>query len=355
MLQLNNEIPESVLAPYRGDETAVVTMVLNDGNAAFSASGTFEGSERSAPEDMIFEIGSITKVFTALLLSLLVEEGKIDPDRPIRDIAKELSDAPAWITLNALATHTSGLPRIHTPLWKAIVFSLPDDPYAAFSRQDLIAWLKAQKGAKQPRRLRHAYSNLGFGLLGEAMAKSVETPFMDLLTERVLTPLGLSDTTSSLTKPQQARFMQPFSAKGKPVVPWTFQSMAGAGCLRSSARDLGRFSSAVIEALANPVTPLESAIRRSVSPMFGLGPRGALEPVAQCLGWLSIKLNADAPRMLFHNGGTAGSICSLYICPEARSAALILANRGIAASICSNAKLRRSNPDHAMSDFFAGL
>jgi len=167
--------------------------------------------------------------------------------------------------------------------------------------------------------------------------------------------MGLIDTTSDLTTSQQARFMQPFSARGKPVVPWTFQAMAGAGCLRSTARDMGRFSATVLRALANPKTPLDRAICRSAAPIVGLGFRGKFEPVAQCLGWLSIKQNPKAPRMLFHDGGTAGSTSVLYLCPEANAAVLILSNRGVAANLWASIKLGWSNPDRAMSELFANL
>ncbi|MBY4891943.1 beta-lactamase family protein [Rhodobacteraceae bacterium N5(2021)] len=331
-----------------------MTLFLRDGDMTFAASGDLDPRNNTAPDRALFEIGSITKVFTALLLAVLVEEGRIDPDRPIRDLVSGLSDAPPWITPRNLATHTSGLPTIHMPLWKA-VFCLPDDPYAAFSRRDLIDWLRIRGSTAPPRRQLHRYSNLGYGLLGEAMAMREGKPFSDLLAEKVLTPLGLTDTTADLTTAQQARFMQPFNVKDRPVVPWSFQAIAGAGCLRSTARDLGQFSSAVLKALAHPESALDRAICRSALPLVGLGPNGAHAPVTQCLGWLSIKLDREAPRMLFHNGGTAGSTCALYICPAANASALILSNRGVAAGMWSSAKWRRSDPDRAMSDVFASL
>lgn len=349
------QLPENVLAPYRGDKTAVVTMVLNNGEMHFTGSGALDHNDTYEPEELIFEIGSITKVFTSLLLSVLIEEGKIDPNRPVKDVVQGLQDVPPWITPQTLATHTSGLPRIHVPLWKTLVTSLPDDPYVSFSRDDMINWLQTKTRNSPPRRQRYAYSNLAFGLLGEVLAMAEGRPYTELLHEKIIAPLGLTDTRSVLAEPQQARFMQPYSTKDKPVAAWTFQAIAGAGCLRSTARDLGRFSTAVMNALANPITPLDRAICRSATPLVGLGPRGGKEPVAQCLGWLSLKLGPTAPRMLFHNGGTAGSTCALYICPEKMSAGLVLSNRGVAANLWSGVKLSWSNPHKSMSNFFMRL
>jgi len=95
---------------------------------------------------MIFEIGSITKVFTSILLAVLIEEALIDPNRPINEVSPSLKDVPSGITFKSLATHTSGLPRIHVPIWKAAVSALPEDPYADFTQDDLIAWLRDWKG-----------------------------------------------------------------------------------------------------------------------------------------------------------------------------------------------------------------
>lgn len=355
MAQRAFAIPKRILDAYRRDKSTVVSMVLNKGEMTYAATGTDTSQAGCAPEDLLFEIGSITKVFTALLLCSLVEDGKIDPDRPVKDIVAELSETPDWITPRSLATHTSGLPRIHVPLWRAAISGLPDDPYASFSRQDLIAWIKAYHGAKRPRRRRYAYSNLGFGLLGEVLAMSEGMPFTELLDQRIITPLGLTDTATHLSQAQQSRFMQPFDTKGKAVSPWTFLAIAGAGSLRASARDLGQFSMRIIQALSDPETALDRAICQSVSPQFGLGLRGAMEPVAQCFGWRLVRTAPDAPRMLFHNGGTAGSSSALYICPDAKAASVILANRGVNASLWSSLKLDWANPDKAMNDLFVQM
>ncbi len=201
--------------------------------------------------------------------------------------------------------------------------------------------------------MRHAYSNFGVGLLGEAMAILEGQPFAALLTEKVTGPMELQDTTQHLNDSQKNRFAQPKTPNGKPVPAWRFQSLAGAGCLRSSARDLACFSKAVLRALNLPQTALDRAICRSAVPILGLGRRGAMTPMAQCSGWLRVHFDTQAPEFLFHNGGTAGSSCALYICPERNAAFGILSNNGVEGNLWASTKLNWTNPLQKAHDLFS--
>lgn len=349
------ELLDKLATPYQGASTNVVVCLRNEDHETHRLLGDPASAPDCAPGDMIFEIGSITKVFTALLLALLTEQGKIDPERPVRNICEEFSSAPPQLTPLSLATHTSGLPRLHIPVWKAVLQGAGDDPYAQFSRDDLIGWLKNWQPAPPRKTPKHSYSNLAFGLLGEVLAISQERTFSDLLRTEILGPLGMTDTSAVLNQEQRGRFARPHDNRGRPVTPWTFQAMAGAGALRSSARDLTRFASRVAAALAEPVTPLDRAIKNSAEPMIGLGPRGGKEPVSQCLGWVSMKLDPAAPRMLFHDGGTAGSTSAIYICPQSHASIVVLANRGVGAGLWSSLKLSWSNPHRQANELFHKL
>lgn len=342
---------KNMMRTYEGPQNNVTAMSLQGEDVQFLSSGTKDAG--IAAEDLIFEIGSITKVFTAILLCLLVEEGKIDPNAPLRTLSDDLAPVPHWITPNSLISHTSGLPRIHVPLWSALLRPLPKDPYASFSRADLLAWMQNwAKTAKQPKP-RHLYSNIGIGLLGEALSMLEGKPFTALLTERVITPLGLKDTTAVLTQAQLGRFAPPHNNKGQPVPAWTFQSMAAAGCLRATARDIARLSQRVIKAHHAAETPLDRAIRNSAAPIVGFGPKGQIEPAAQCSGWFLMTLDTNAPGFLHHDGGTAGSTAALYICPEKAAACAILSNTGLAASLWGSAKLSWSNQLRQAHNYFA--
>jgi len=337
-----------MMIPYSGPQHTSVAFSLNGSECHVIATGA---KQTEAPaENLIFEIGSITKVFTAILLCVLFEEGKIDPFAPLADLSDDLSAVPRWITPISLTSHTSGLPRLHVPIWKALIKPLPDDPYAAFSRHDLLAWLQ-NWSANAPRKSRHVYSNLGVGLLGEAMAMKEGKAFPDLLADKVIRPLGLKETGGCLNQDQQRRFVQPRHAKGQAVLPWTFQAMAGAGFLRSTASDLARFSGQVIKAITAPETTLDRALSRSATSLVGLGRNGSSDHKAQCWGWFASTLDRNGPRILHHDGGTAGSACALYVCPEQAQALAVLSNKGVATHLWSATKLDWSSPLRQAHDY----
>jgi len=346
-----NKRLQSMMRPYESPQHAVVAFQLLNEKVTYLHSGS-EVSDDPC-EDWIFEIGSITKVFTAILLCLLVEEGKIDPQAPVRDMSDTLKDLPEWITPERLISHTSGLPNYFMPLWKALLRQHPDGPYAAFSRADLFAWFRNRRGRPNPSAHRHVYSNLGVGLLGEAMAIMEGKSFVELLAEKVTGPMALKNTTDRLDSRQRSRFANPKTTRGKTILPWTFQSLAAAGCLRSTAGDLARFSQTVLRAVNTPETALDRAIHRSVLPILGLGPKGAMAPMAQCSGWLLMTPDKQEPGFLFHNGGTAGSSCALCISPQRNAAFAILSNNGVAGNLWGSTKLNWSNPMKRASELFA--
>ena len=342
---------KSMMRPYEGPQHAVVAFRLLGETVTYLHSGSHVSDVPCA--DWIFEIGSITKVFTAILLCLLVEEGKIDPNAPVRDMSDTLKDVPACMTPNCLISHTSGLPNYFMPLWKALLKQHPDGPYAAFSRADLLAWFRNRRSRQGPSADRHVYSNLGVGLLGEAMAIMEQKSFSDLLAEKVTGPMTLKDTTDHLDSDQRSRFATPKTPGGKSVRPWIFQSLAAAGCLRSTANDLACFAKAVTRAVDAPETALDRAIYKSAFPLFGFGPKGAMSTTGQCSGWLLMTPNKQQPGFLFHNGGTAGSSCALYVSPERKAAFAILSNNGVACNLWGSTKLNWSKPMKHASELFA--
>ena len=115
--------------------------------------------------------------------------------------------------------------------------------------------------------------------------------------------------------------------------PRSYQSLAVAGCLRSSARDLAPFAQAILRALHTAQTTLDRAIVRSIDPVLGLGPRGATVPTAHCSGRLLVTMDQKMPGCNFLNGRSGGSSCSLYISPARQTAFGTLPDNGVAGNL----------------------
>ena len=180
-----------------------------------------------------FEIGSVTKLFTGRLLRTLADEGLLALDEPARDVL-----GPGWrlnarVTLESLARHRSGLPRTPRRAWRSFMRS-GDDPWRAVGIDDLRRSLPP----KLPRLRWFRYSNFGAALLGHALATRAGEPWEALLRSRITEPLGLRSISSV------GAVAQPHRSRGKPVPPWTFDAVAPAGALRSTAEDLLAFLAA---------------------------------------------------------------------------------------------------------------
>lgn len=139
-------------------------LLLKGGAQRVSGHWDLKRSRGCPPENTVFKIGSITKVFTAVVLARLADDQLIDPDRPIGSICAEFAGTPEWITPRSLATLTSDLPRLHVPVWKVLVSGAPVDTYPEFGHADRVAWMRIWRPERPPRRMQPAYSNLGAGL-----------------------------------------------------------------------------------------------------------------------------------------------------------------------------------------------
>lgn len=138
----------SMMRPHEGAHHSVVAFGLRGAAAGFLHSGIH--FEDTPPEDVIFEIGSITKVFTGVLLCHSIEVGTVDPCAPLAEMSEDLADVPAELTPERLISHTSGLPCIHMPIWRAAITPMPQGPYAGFARADLLRWLRTWKAKPDP-------------------------------------------------------------------------------------------------------------------------------------------------------------------------------------------------------------
>lgn len=273
-----------------------VAWVDADGPAYFSA-GKFSATDaRPITPDTQFEIGSVTKAFTALLLAESERAGKVSRHDPAADYLLPAGDPDraklGGITLLALTTHTSGLPRLPAD------FRAKDraNPYAALTRAELVASLRHDGPAAKPGG-GAAYSNFGVAVLGEALGAAWGTSYAAALRRHVLAPLGLEHTTVGLPGSQPAGELAPGHAGGVAAANWEFDAYAPVGSLRSSARDLAKLLQA---ALAGEDGPLHAAWVETTQPQRP----APLEGGAVGLGWF---VRGEAARpVVWHNGQTGG-------------------------------------------------
>ena len=253
-------------------------------------------SEKAPDETTLFEIGSVTKVFTALALADMALEKLVALDDPLRKRLPDSVKAPTRdgreITLENLSTHASGLPRLGRRLELQAIRN-PMNPYVRFSVDDLYADLAASSLASTPG-TKYAYSNLGVGLLGHALARRAGVSYEELIERRICARLGMSETRITLSGSLKSRQAEGHDIDGNPLPPWDFPALGGAGAIRSSVRDLVRFLEANL-GLAK--SPLANAIQWTHKPRLDIGPDQAI-----CLGWHLRK----ADGILWHNGQTGG-------------------------------------------------
>ncbi|HEY4248859.1 MAG TPA: serine hydrolase [Lacunisphaera sp.] len=308
------------LDEWASDESGGIAAawVDRDGTAFFQAGQDDAAGSRPITADTQFEIGSITKVFTALLLAESERLGKVNRNDPAAKYLLSADDpdlpALAKITLLALATHTSGLPRL--PVNLRIDAHNAADPYAAYDRAALVAALRIH-GPKATIGEKVEYSNFGASVLGEALAGAWGASYADALKESVLVPLGLKATTLGMTGTPAPDELAPGHAGENRVPNWTWLACAPAGALRSSTRDMAVFLAAC---LGGDSQPMHRALVATMQPQHAMPDTGG----KIALGWL-IAGGKDKP-VYWHNGATAGSHAFIGFDPRSGKGVVLLAN-----------------------------
>lgn len=293
----------------------MVALTLQDGHRELVAHGRSGRPGVALDGDTVFEIGSVTKVFTALLLADMVLRREAALDEPVAALLPAGTRVPERvtpITLLDLATHTSGLPRVAGN-------SRPGDPaqpYADYSVGQMRAFLAAHELRHQPG-TRFEYSNLGFGLLGHALAARAGTPYEALLVERICTPLGLGDTRIVPTAAMAARHAQGHDVNLFPVPDWKFLSLEATGGLHSTANDLAAFLEAASGQRPSPLRDAFALLLSTWRPCDR-----AMRAAA--LGWFVEPLHND--EFVLKTGGTGGSRACIGWSRARRCTAVVLSN-----------------------------
>ncbi|MBI3715506.1 MAG: serine hydrolase [Betaproteobacteria bacterium] len=273
----------------------IVVGIVDDSGSRVIRHGS-AGNGKPLDGDSEFEIGSISKVFTALVLADMIERGEVQLDDPIGKYLPEDIKAPERtgkaITLRHLATHTSGLPRLPTNFAPKD----PTNPYVDYDAGKMLAFLGGYSLTRDPGE-RYEYSNYGVGLLGYLLARRAGSDYATLIRTRILQPLEMNDTAVVLNTAQRARLVQGHDSNGKIVPGWDFDALAGAGAIRSTANDMLKFMAAQ---RGKKKSPLQAAMARSQRELQDIG--GPERQIG--LGW---HINWQfGNRFVWHNGGTGG-------------------------------------------------
>jgi serine-type D-Ala-D-Ala carboxypeptidase/endopeptidase len=284
-----------------GDKTEVVAFgTLDDGKAP-------DG-------DTVYEIGSITKTFTATLLAQAVLAGRVTLDTPVAQLLPDFkipSRGGKEITLALLGTQYSGLPREASNL-------LPKDkgnPYADFDAAKLKAFLAEYQLPRDPG-AEYEYSNLGFGLLGTALAQSEHADWGALADEKILRPLGMTMSGTAFSGAMRAHLAPGHDNMGHAAKNWDIDALAGAGAMRSTANDMLRYLKANMGIDPSPLTAAMKLAQAPRSDVFKTSRIG--------LAWMTTR-----GGITWHNGETGGYRSFLGFTADGRHGVVILSNTAV--------------------------
>jgi CubicO group peptidase (beta-lactamase class C family) len=294
----------------------VVGLIDSNGQRIIAYGKPDQKDTRTVDADTVYEIGSVTKVFTSLLLADMVERGEVSLSDPVVKYLPAGVKVPERggrvITLADLATHTSGLPRIPTNL------PLKDlaNPYAAYTPDMLYQFLSGYELTRDIGS-QYEYSNLGGGLLGHALARRAGMDYETLVRTRITKPLKMESTAITLTPQIKERMAVGHNPQMAPVSNWDFDVLAGCGALRSNANDMLAFVAANLGYTKTPLAPAMAAMLRVRKPTGGNG-------LDIALGWHILKTGGR--EIVWHNGGTGGFRSFIGFDAKARIGVVVLSN-----------------------------
>jgi D-alanyl-D-alanine-carboxypeptidase/D-alanyl-D-alanine-endopeptidase len=280
--------------------------------------GTANQAKEKANNLTVYEIGSVSKVFTSLLLADAVVRGEINLNAAA-DVAN-----PAGIRLPSrdgtsiqwidLSTHRSGLPRLPSNL------PLTDstNPYRDYDSKKASEFLNHYELPRQPGKSQE-YSNVGGSVLGFLVAEKAGKSYEELLRERIAKPLRMTDCTVSLSDDQVKRLAKPHDKFGSATSTWTFADLPGAGGVHASMRDMMRFAKAQLNPPSGPLGEAIDLAWKQHTEADASGP-------AMGLGWMI----AGDGQTRWHNGQTGGSHAALFINREFKCAVVVLCNTAVA-------------------------
>lgn len=321
--KLQQQIAEIVHSYLKNRNHLVLSIGIlnNDEKATF----LYTGSKVNINEDhipFIYEIGSITKVFTTTLLGEMVQENLLSGNDSISQYFPQLpTDHP--VTLKHLANHTSGLPSIGVGKSVANLFSPKTyrDPYCLFSLNEVIQYFN--KHVKKPK-MKFRYSNAGMGTLGNILGTRLHTDYEQAIKNRIVERLGMKDTFIMIPPEKENRLLKGFDVKGKEQLPLEMKEFMGAGALRSTADDILDFVKAHMDT-ENQAYQLTQQPSVNIAKNTSVG-----------LGWILEN------ETIWHNGSTQGFSSFLGFDKNRQIGVVVLSNY--------RSRLFASNPNQIGTD-----
>lgn len=292
---------------------AMVVAMVDDGRVQLAGFGKL--ADGNVPDGRtVFEIGSVTKTFTALLLAQGVLAKRWTLDTPVATLLPGYEIPPRdgkSVTLGLLAEQFSGLPRLPGNLQPADL----GNPYADYGSDRLKAFLASYSLPRDPG-ASYEYSNLGFGLLGEALAQRAHLSYGALMQRDVLAPLGMDSTGVQLTASMRKRMAIGHDEEGKAAGHWQFDVLAGAGALSSTGEDMSRYLQANMGVMK---TPLTAAMQLAHQPRRNIGGGDRIG-----LAWMTH--HTAHGDVVWHNGETGGYSSFVGFTSDGRRGIVILTN-----------------------------
>lgn len=262
-------------------------------------------------KDMLFEIGSITKVFTSTLLAHHIVNGKIKTQATANQYFKFKFKEKEPIKLVELSNHTSGLPRL--PSNFVTNTFLPENPYKNYTIADFQQYLKEGLKLNTKPGTVYDYSNTGAGLLGTIIGISQKTTYRELLQELIFDRYEMTATYTSRDG-IETRMVKGLQKDGRETSNWDWDAFAGTGCIISSVADLSKFAIAQFN-------PNNKELALTHVPTFTINERMKIG-----MGWHIVSSSKTGAAYLWHNGGTGGYSSSMALDLEKKNGIILFSN-----------------------------
>lgn len=301
---------------YRGQNNPIGISigVLRDGKPISYNYGATDSRTGAVPTSQtIYEIGSITKTMTGILIGRAILDSKLSLDDDIRKFLPgaypnlEFEGTP--IRIRDLVTHRSGLPA-NPP-------GIPDDAgapaYASYSHEKLLADLGKVKLTRKPG-AEFSYSNMGAGVCGLILEKAYGAPYEALLQKYIFQPAKMKSSGLTLSREMESRYATPYDGKGAPTERWTVNGIESAGAVRSNAQDMIGYARLNLD---------------EKSPAVALSHRVQTPPGSTQMGlFWQVGDSRTAGPYFMHEGGTGGFTSNVIVMPREKIAVVVMMNSG---------------------------